>query len=95
MVRPGLTLAIRPFRCATQTRETIINIQREIADHTEVGQEMKSFRCGDVMAGCTASFTGTADDILVELAEHARQAHQLESVPPALITQVRAAMQPA
>lgn len=56
---------------------------------------MKSFRCGDVVAGCTASFTGTADDILVLVAEHARQAHQMESVPPELITKVRAAMQPA
>lgn len=56
---------------------------------------MKSFRCGDVVAGCTASFTGSADQILADVARHARQAHQLESVPPELVAQVRAAMQPA
>jgi len=58
-------------------------------------KKMKSFRCGDVVAGCTASFTGSADDILVLVADHARQEHKLESVPPELIVQVRAAMQPA
>lgn len=56
---------------------------------------MKRFRCGDVVAGCTASFTGTADDIVLLVSEHARQEHKLETVPPELITQVRAAMQPA
>jgi len=56
---------------------------------------MKSFRCGDLVPGCTASFAGTADEILVGVAEHARQAHHLESLPPEMITQVRAAMQPA
>jgi predicted small metal-binding protein len=58
-------------------------------------QEMKSFRCGDVVPGCTASFSGSDDEILARVAEHAQQEHQLESVPPELIAQVRAAMQPA
>lgn len=56
---------------------------------------MKSFRCGDVVAGCTASFTGTPDEILAGVAEHARQAHRLESMPPEMAAQVRDAMQPA
>lgn len=58
-------------------------------------KKMKSFRCGDVVPGCTASFAGTADEILAAVAEHARHVHQLESMPPEMIAQVRTAMQPA
>jgi len=60
-----------------------------------VTKKMKSFRCGDVVPGCTASFAGTVDEILADVAEHARHVHQLESLPPEIIAQVLTAMQPA
>ncbi|HET7325886.1 MAG TPA: DUF1059 domain-containing protein [Nocardioidaceae bacterium] len=56
---------------------------------------MKSFRCGDVVTGCTASFVGTEDEILTGVTEHARRDHRLEVLTPELVGQVRAAMQPA
>lgn len=56
---------------------------------------MKRFRCGDVVPGCTASFTGSEDEILGQVAAHAARDHGLADVPPELVTQVRAAMTPA
>lgn len=54
---------------------------------------MKSFRCGDVVAGCTAAFMGTENEILAGVAEHGRHAHELGQVAPELVARVRAAMQ--
>ncbi len=51
---------------------------------------MKSFSCGAVVPGCTATFT--ADDeqgILTQVAEHAREDHGLAEVPAELVAQVR------
>ncbi|MGN6245705.1 MAG: DUF1059 domain-containing protein [Motilibacteraceae bacterium] len=53
---------------------------------------MKKFRCGDVVPGCTVSFTGTEDAILADVAAHAARAHGLTEVPPELVLQVREAM---
>ncbi|MET0556428.1 MAG: DUF1059 domain-containing protein [Vicinamibacteria bacterium] len=54
---------------------------------------MKEFRCGDVVAGCQARFTGSTDDeILKAVAEHAREGHGLTEVPPSLVDQVVAAI---
>lgn len=37
---------------------------------------MKSFHCGDIIPGCTASFTAADDDgILVQTRRHAVEAH--------------------
>jgi len=56
---------------------------------------MKEFCCGDVVAGCSARFTGaTNEEILAAVARHAREDHGLESVPDALVTQVVAAIRP-
>ncbi|HTZ45533.1 MAG TPA: DUF1059 domain-containing protein [Jatrophihabitans sp.] len=55
---------------------------------------MKSFRCGDVVPGCTRAFTGEEDEILGQVAEHARADHGLTEVPAELVAQVRAAMEP-
>jgi predicted small metal-binding protein len=52
---------------------------------------MKSFSCGAVVPNCTATFTGaTEDDILGQVAEHARRDHGMESVPAGVVEQVRA-----
>lgn len=56
---------------------------------------MKAFRCGDVVPGCARAFTGTEDQILAEVAQHAQRDHGLVEVPGALVEQVRAAMVPA
>lgn len=56
---------------------------------------MKSFRCGDVVAGCTRSFHGTEAQILGQVAQHAHADHGLVSIPDELVVQVRSAMVPA
>ncbi|MCW2527845.1 MAG: hypothetical protein JWM76_2705 [Pseudonocardiales bacterium] len=53
---------------------------------------MKNFRCGDVVPGCTRMFTGTEEDILTQVALHARADHGMAEVPSELVTQVRSAM---
>jgi predicted small metal-binding protein len=53
---------------------------------------MKTFRCGDVVPGCTHAFTGDENAILAQVAEHARSDHGLTEIPDALVAQVRAAM---
>ena len=53
---------------------------------------MKNFRCGDVVPGCTRTFTGTEEDILTQVALHARADHGLVEIPAELVSQVRSAM---
>lgn len=46
---------------------------------------MKSFACGDVVPGCTASWVSSTDDeILVLVARHASKVHGLDAVSPEL-----------
>jgi predicted small metal-binding protein len=52
---------------------------------------MKEFACGSVVHGCTATFNAaTEDQILAEVAEHARVDHGITEVSPELLGQVRA-----
>ncbi len=52
---------------------------------------MKQFSCGAVVPGCTATFTGTTqDEILAQVAVHAREAHGIEAPPAELVEQVNA-----
>jgi predicted small metal-binding protein len=54
---------------------------------------MKSFSCGLVVPGCMATFVApTEDEILGQVATHARENHGMASVPPEVVTQVRAAI---
>jgi predicted small metal-binding protein len=54
---------------------------------------MKAFACGDVVPGCTRSFTAPDEQgILAQVAAHAGTDHGLTEVPPALVEQVRAAI---
>jgi predicted small metal-binding protein len=55
---------------------------------------MKSFRCGDVIPGCTRIFSGTAEDILSQVAGHAYADHGAVEMSPALAAQVESAMTP-
>jgi predicted small metal-binding protein len=50
---------------------------------------MKQFSCGDVVPGCDAHFTGSnEDDILAQVAAHARSVHHLDVVPQSLVDAV-------
>jgi predicted small metal-binding protein len=52
---------------------------------------MKTFACGAVVPGCTATFAGdTEDDVLEQVARHAREDHGLSDVPEHLLEQVLA-----
>ena len=54
---------------------------------------MKEFTCGELVPGCTASFQGESDDdILRQVAVHAREEHGMDEVPPEVADQVRAAI---
>ena len=55
---------------------------------------MKTFACGVVVPGCTATFTAeTEEGILEQVARHAREDHGLAEVPEELVRQVRANLQ--
>jgi predicted small metal-binding protein len=54
---------------------------------------MKAFACGDVVPGCQARWVCTSDDeILFEVAQHARADHGIKEIPGELVTSVRAAI---
>lgn len=50
---------------------------------------MKTFTCGAVVAGCTASFTAENEEgILEQVAQHARDEHGMTEVPEDVVHQV-------
>ena len=52
---------------------------------------MKTFSCGAVVAGCTASFAAeTEEGILEQVALHARDEHGMTEVPEEVVHQVLA-----
>jgi predicted small metal-binding protein len=52
---------------------------------------MKTFACGAVVPGCTATFAAeTEDEILDQVARHAREDHGLPEVSDELVRQVLA-----
>lgn len=52
---------------------------------------MKQFSCGAVVPGCTASFSAESEEaILSQVAEHAKNDHGMDEVPPEVAEQVRA-----
>lgn len=56
---------------------------------------MKQFRCGDLVPGCQSQFTAEGDDdILAQVAAHARQDHGVTPTPE-LAAAVRRAISPA
>jgi predicted small metal-binding protein len=51
---------------------------------------MKQFYCGAVIPGCQAKFTAASEnEILQQVAEHAKRDHGLKEVPPHVVAQVR------
>jgi predicted small metal-binding protein len=54
---------------------------------------MKQFNCGDVVPGCGWVGRNEADDALwAEIADHAREAHGMEEVPPDVVDAIRDAI---
>lgn len=52
---------------------------------------MKSFACGDVVPGCDARFVCRSDDeILVQVAQHAAEVHDMPEVSSSVVDEVRA-----
>ena len=52
---------------------------------------MKEFRCGALVPGCWATFQGESDDeILRQVAVHAREEHGMDHVPPDKVDEIRA-----
>ena len=52
---------------------------------------MKQFSCGAVVPGCTATFEAESDQqILAQVADHARRDHGMAEVPEEVAEQVRA-----
>ena len=52
---------------------------------------MKTFACGAVVAGCTASFEAeTEEGILDQVARHAREDHGMTEIPDELVRLVLA-----
>ena len=50
---------------------------------------MKEFRCGDLVPGCTSTFQGESEEeILEQVAVHARDEHGMDEVPPEVVDQV-------
>lgn len=56
----------------------------------------KTMKCGDLMPGCTFVAQGeTEDEILQEVAAHARDVHGIEEVTDDLVAQVRSRIKTA
>jgi predicted small metal-binding protein len=52
---------------------------------------MKTFACGSVVPGCVATFeAATEQEILAQVAAHARHDHGMDEVPPPVVEQVLA-----
>jgi predicted small metal-binding protein len=52
---------------------------------------MKEFRCGEIVPGCGAKFEGASEEeILEQVAVHAREEHGMDEVPPDVVDNVRA-----
>jgi predicted small metal-binding protein len=54
---------------------------------------VKEFSCGVMVPGCWATFQGESDDeILRQVAVHARDVHGMDDVPPDVADEIRAAI---
>ena len=57
---------------------------------------MKEFACGDLIPGCDARFClPTNENILEQVAQHARHDHGLVSIPDELVANVLSHIRPA
>ena len=53
----------------------------------------KVLKCSDVNPGCNYEIRGDSErDILRKAAEHAKTAHQIENIPPDVLSKVKSAI---
>ena len=56
---------------------------------------MREFCCGDIVPGCSAKFQGQTDEeVLGQVAAHARDEHGMSEVPDEVVAQVKARIHP-
>jgi predicted small metal-binding protein len=54
---------------------------------------MKEFKCAVLVPDCWAAFEAETDDeILQQVAVHAREQHGMDEIPPEVVDQIRAAI---
>jgi predicted small metal-binding protein len=54
---------------------------------------VKEFSCGVMVPGCWATFEGESEDeILRQVAVHARDVHGMDEVPPDVVDEIRVAI---
>lgn len=52
---------------------------------------MREFKCGEIVPGCETKIQGESDEeILEHVADHAREAHGMDEVPPEVVERIRA-----
>lgn len=62
----------------------------EVRHSMHRGNGMKQFFCGEVVPGCSAKFEApTENEILTQVALHARNDHGMANIPSEVVTQVR------
>jgi predicted small metal-binding protein len=53
----------------------------------------KVLKCGDVTPGCTFEIRGNSEDeVLTKAAEHAKSAHNMQNIPPDVLSKARGAI---
>jgi predicted small metal-binding protein len=53
----------------------------------------KVLKCGDVVPGCNFEMRGNSEDEVLKIAaDHAKTAHNMQQVPPDVLSKVRAAI---
>lgn len=89
-----MRVSIRPFGMLAQRRTKRVASRAcgECAQEPDLPYPgaMKRFSCGDVVPGCTKSFSGeTEDEILAQVAAHARDDHAMASVGADVVEAVK------
>ena len=53
----------------------------------------KVLKCGDIVPGCNFEIKADSEhDVLRKAAEHAKTAHQMENIPPEVLSKVKGAI---
>jgi predicted small metal-binding protein len=52
----------------------------------------KVLRCDDVMPGCNFEARGTEEEVMKKAAEHAKKEHDITTLTPEVVSQVKAAI---
>jgi predicted small metal-binding protein len=65
----------------------------EVQNQERSGNMSKEFRCGDIMPGCPTMIEGKDDkEVMAKTSEHAKNAHNMPTIPPGDATKVQKAI---